>query len=101
VNADCGFGIFRSDIRNGRISLRRGATGLLGFSLLSLFILQISPPVSKKLGKKTAAPVRTTMRLDPELKAALDKAAADDKRNATPMTTKILSDWLKERGYLK
>jgi hypothetical protein len=56
---------------------------------------------SKKPVSKAAAPVRTTMRLEPELKAALDKAAADDKRNATSMTTKILSDWLKERGYLK
>jgi hypothetical protein len=41
------------------------------------------------------------MRLDPDLKAALDKAAADDKRNATSMVTKILSDWLKAAGYLK
>jgi hypothetical protein len=47
------------------------------------------------------APVRTTMRLDPALKTALDKAAKDDARTATSLVTKILSDWLKERGYLK
>jgi hypothetical protein len=41
------------------------------------------------------------MRLDPALKAALDKAAKDDARNATSMVTKILGDWLKEHGYLK
>jgi hypothetical protein len=56
----------------------------------------------KKTAPKRPAPaVRTTMRLEPDLKAAIDKAAADDKRNATSMVTKILSDWLKEKGYLK
>jgi hypothetical protein len=50
---------------------------------------------------KPAEPVRTTMRLEPELKEALEKAAAEDKRNVTSMTSKILSDWLKEKGYLK
>ncbi|MGB6327139.1 MAG: hypothetical protein WBG11_15565 [Methylocella sp.] len=41
------------------------------------------------------------MRLDPDVKAALANAAAEDKRNVTSMVAKILSDWLKAQGYLK
>jgi hypothetical protein len=45
---------------------------------------------------------RTTMRLPADLKAALDKAAKDDGgRTVTSLTIKILSDWLRERKYLK
>jgi len=33
--------------------------------------------------------------------SALAKAAQDDGRSSTGMAEKILSDWLKERGYLK
>lgn len=47
--------------------------------------------------------VKTTplgVRLDPEVKEALEKAARDDARSQSSMISKILSDWLKERGYL-
>jgi hypothetical protein len=50
---------------------------------------------------KKKQPVRTTMRLDPDVKAALAKAAAKDNRNVTSMVAKILSDWLKTNGFLK
>ena len=45
--------------------------------------------------------VVTTMRFDPELKAALEKAAKDDGRSVSSLVMKILSDWLKEKGWLK
>lgn len=43
----------------------------------------------------------TTMRLPPDLVAALDAAAEDDDRSRTSMAVKILSTWLKENKYLK
>jgi predicted transcriptional regulator len=48
---------------------------------------------------KKAAPtlVATSVRLPPETKAALEKAAAADDRTFTSLVTKILHDWLKER----
>lgn len=39
-------------------------------------------------------------RVEPEMKAALEKAAAEDSRSLTSMIIKILSDWLKDKGYL-
>jgi predicted transcriptional regulator len=57
--------------------------------------------IRKKSATRFVQAERTTMRLEPELKAALEKAAIEDKRTATSMMTKILSDWLKDRGYLK
>lgn len=57
--------------------------------------------MAKATQKQAAVATRTTMRLDPALKTALDKAAKDDTRNVTSLVTKILGDWLKERGYLK
>jgi hypothetical protein len=45
-------------------------------------------------------PNPTSIRLDPKIKKALDKAAADDSRSLNNMIEKILTDWLRERGYL-
>jgi hypothetical protein len=39
-------------------------------------------------------------RLKPEIKEALEKAAQDDGRPASNLIEKILSDWLKAKGYL-
>jgi len=39
-------------------------------------------------------------RVDPELKAALEKAAAEDSRTVSSLVKKILTDWAKERGHL-
>jgi hypothetical protein len=56
--------------------------------------------------KKPAKPgapslVATSVRLPPETKRALEEAAAADDRTFTSLLTKILHDWLRERGFLK
>jgi len=43
---------------------------------------------------------QVNLRVDPQLKAAADKAAADDHRSLTSLIEKLLSDYLKRRGYL-
>ena len=48
--------------------------------------------------RKTA---QVNLRFMPELKAAVEQAAADDKRSLTNLVEKVLTDWLEERGYLK
>jgi hypothetical protein len=52
-----------------------------------------------KAGKGTT--VATTMRFDPTIKDALERAAKEDRRTATSLTMKILEAWLKEKGFLK
>lgn len=39
-------------------------------------------------------------RVDPELKAALEKAAAEDSRSLSSLVKKILTDWARDRGLL-
>ncbi|MEK4034269.1 hypothetical protein WOC76_12605 [Methylocystis sp. IM3] len=46
-------------------------------------------------------PIITTMRFDPTLKAALEKAAKADQRSLSSLVMKVLSDWAKENGWLK
>jgi hypothetical protein len=41
------------------------------------------------------------LRIVPSLKKALEKAAGDDSRTVASMAEKILTDWLKQNGYLK
>lgn len=40
------------------------------------------------------------VRLPPDVKAALEKAAATDLRSQSSMAEKIITDWLKANGYL-
>jgi hypothetical protein len=40
------------------------------------------------------------VRVQPEVKAALEKAAADDVRSVSSLIEKIAVEWLRERGYL-
>lgn len=47
------------------------------------------------------ASVVTTMRFDPAVKVALEKAAKADGRTVSSLVMKVLSDWLKERKWLK
>lgn len=47
-----------------------------------------------------SSPSPTSMRLAPEIKAALEKAAKDDGRSVSSMTDRILRAWLTEKGYL-
>lgn len=42
----------------------------------------------------------TSMRLDPEVKEALEKAATADDRSVSSLVERILKEWLRERGYL-
>lgn len=46
---------------------------------------------------KTAA---ITVRFEPEVKAALERAAADDNRETAIKAELILRQWLRENGYL-
>ena len=47
-----------------------------------------------------ARPVPTSVRLDPELKAALERAAKSDGRSASSMLDRVLRSWLIEKGFL-
>lgn len=40
------------------------------------------------------------IRLDEDVRSALARAAKDDARSMSSLVAKILSDWLRERGYL-
>ena len=40
------------------------------------------------------------VRLPPDVKAALERAAAADLRSQSSMAEKIITDWLKANGYL-
>jgi hypothetical protein len=40
------------------------------------------------------------MRMDPELRDALRRAARDDDRSASSLLDRIVRAWLKKRGYL-
>ncbi|MBB4065698.1 hypothetical protein GGR23_002905 [Gellertiella hungarica] len=40
------------------------------------------------------------IRIKPELKAVADKAASDDHRSLTSLIEKLLTDYLREKGYL-
>jgi hypothetical protein len=76
--------------------------GPLALSSQCLYTAQISNAshclymVEKRI--KTA---QVNLRIEPALKAAAEKAAADDRRSLTSLVEKLLSDYLKKRGYLK
>lgn len=63
---------------------------------MSVSFLQRMPPLEALAD--VANP--TSIRMDPKVRKALDKAAADDSRSLNNMIEKILTDWLRERGYL-
>ena len=50
--------------------------------------------------KKRIKTAQLNLRLAPGLKEAAEKAAADDHRSLTSLIEKLLSDYLRERGYL-
>ena len=43
---------------------------------------------------------QVNLRLQPSLKAAAEKAAADDHRSLTSLIEKLLADHLRKKGYL-
>jgi hypothetical protein len=48
--------------------------------------------------RKTAT---LNLRIDPKLKDAADRAATDDQRSLTSLIEKLLTDYLRRKGYLK
>lgn len=48
--------------------------------------------------EKRTAPLG--LRLFPTIKKALEKAASDDSRSTASLAEKILTEWLKQKGYL-
>jgi hypothetical protein len=46
------------------------------------------------------APLPVSFRLPAAIKAAAEKAAADDHRSLSSLIEKALADYLRERGYL-
>ncbi len=45
-----------------------------------------------------SAPI--SFRIEPELKEALERAAKEDMRSVSSMVEKVLTTWLREKGYL-
>lgn len=41
------------------------------------------------------------IRIQPSLKAAAEKAARDDQRSLSSLVEKVLTDFLRKKGYLK
>ena len=42
-----------------------------------------------------------SVRLEPEIREALERAAKEDLRPVSHLVQKIVADWLKGRGFLK
>ncbi len=42
-----------------------------------------------------------SFRVEPEVRAAIEKAATDEDRSISSMVERILKEWLREKGYLK
>jgi hypothetical protein len=59
--------------------------------------------ISKKLAKvgKTGSGIITSVRFDTRVRAAVEKAAKEDKRPMSTLIQKVMEDWLKAKGYLK
>jgi hypothetical protein len=43
----------------------------------------------------------TSVRFDTRVRAAIDKAAKDDKRPTSTLIQMVMEEWLKAKGYLK
>ena len=41
------------------------------------------------------------IRVEPEIKAAIEKAAEDDRRTVAALIEKVMVEWLQTKGYLK
>jgi predicted DNA-binding ribbon-helix-helix protein len=58
------------------------------------------PKKPTKVGKAGSGVV-TSVRFETRVRAALDKAAKEDKRPMSTLVQKVMEDWLKEKGFLK
>lgn len=61
--------------------------------------LDCQAPVFTEMHSRTKT-AQVNLRILPELKAAAEKAAADDHRSLTSLIEKLLTDHLKAKGYL-
>jgi hypothetical protein len=52
------------------------------------------------MAEKRIKTAQVNLRIEPALKEAAENAAADDHRSLTSLIEKLLSDYLKKRGYL-
>jgi hypothetical protein len=50
--------------------------------------------------EKRIKTAQVNLRIEPLLKAAAEKAAGDDQRSLTSLIEKLLTDYLRKRGYL-
>ena len=58
-------------------------------------------PVDIHLIEKRRKTATVALRMEPGLKEVAEKAAADDRRTLTQFFEKLLTDYLKAKGYLK
>jgi hypothetical protein len=63
-------------------------------------MLARAPTKPAKVGKAGSGVV-TSIRFDPPVKAAIDKAAKSDKRSISSLVQKVMEEWLKAKGFLK
>lgn len=49
---------------------------------------------------QTPKSLPVSFRLPPEIKAAAEQAAKDDVRSVSSLIEKVLTDWLRGKGYL-
>lgn len=52
------------------------------------------------MSQKRLKTAQVNLRILPDLKEAAEKAAADDQRSLTSLIEKLLTDYLKDKGYL-
>jgi hypothetical protein len=50
--------------------------------------------------EKRIKTAQLNLRISPALKAAIEKAAEDDQRSVTSLLEKLMTDHLRERGFL-
>lgn len=77
----------------GQTGLRATASGYT----LTSHVKHVKPVTIQAKRIKTA---QVNLRMAPALKAAAEKAAADDGRSLTSFVEKLLGDFLKRKGYL-
>jgi hypothetical protein len=52
------------------------------------------------MAEKRIKTAQVNLRIEPALKAAAEKAASEDHRSLTSLIEKLLTDYLRKRGYL-
>jgi hypothetical protein len=51
--------------------------------------------------EKRIKTAQVNFRIKPQLKAAAERAAADDQRSLTSLVEKLLTEYLQKNGYMK